>query len=109
MKYRAKSIYICHPYSNPMHNIIVVRQICREIVKRCEGLPLAPHLLFPPFLDDEEERDLAMSLCLCLLGKCDEVRVYGEVITKGMQDEITEAKMLAIPCTYHCLPGAGRT
>lgn len=55
-------------------------------------LPIAPHLLFPQFLDDEkeEERQAGIQMGLDLLLYCDEVWVFGG-ITEGMLTEIAVA------------------
>jgi len=60
-------------------------------------------LLFPQFLDETTERDLALQLCLRLVALADEVRVYGDV-TAGMRLEIDEAHGLGIPVVPGQLP-----
>ena len=54
----------------------------------------ASHLMFPQFMDDnnEKERDLAIFMDIILMGKCQEVWVLGDVISKGMNIEIEKAK-----------------
>ena len=48
-------------------------------------LPIAPHLLFPQFLNEgiEEERRLGITMGMELLALCDEVWVFGEA-TEGI-------------------------
>ena len=55
-------------------------------------LPIAPHLLFPQFLNEgiEEERRLGIAMGMELLTLCDEVWVFGEA-TEGMAAEIASA------------------
>ena len=55
-------------------------------------LPIAPHLLFPQFLNEgiEEERRLGIAMGMELLALCDEVWVFGEA-TEGMAAEIAQA------------------
>ena len=55
-------------------------------------LPIAPHLLFPQFLNEgiEEERRLGIAMGMELLALCDEVWVFGEA-TEGMAAEIASA------------------
>jgi len=93
-----KTVFICHAYaSDPEGNAERVAQIAREIA--LEGcLPLAPQLMFPHFLREPEDRDLALEMCLALLALASEVRMYGEP-TQGMRLEITEARSMGIPIT----------
>ena len=57
-------------------------------------IPLAPHLLFPQFVneDDPAERELAIFMDVILLGKCQELWVFGDSISEGMNTEIEVAK-----------------
>ena len=56
------------------------------------AIPLAPHLLLPLYLKEETERDLAMFMDMVLLGKCDELWVFGSEASPGMSAEIAKAK-----------------
>ena len=57
-------------------------------------IPIAPHLMFPQFVDDEnpKERELAIFMDIVLMGKCSEVWVLGNTISSGMAREIEVAK-----------------
>lgn len=48
-------------------------------------LPIAPHLLFPQFMDDgnPKERELAMFFGNVLMSKCAELWVFGDLISNG--------------------------
>jgi len=59
-------------------------------------MPVAPHLYLPQLVDESSEREQALQLCLELLGTCDEVRVYGDSVTEGMERELREAKRLGL-------------
>lgn len=87
-------VYICSPYSGDVErNVIKARKFCRfALEENC--IPLAPHLLFPQFMndDDPEERELAIFMDIILLGKCSEVWVLGNEISSGMAKEIDRAK-----------------
>jgi hypothetical protein len=54
----------------------------------------APHLLYPQFLndDDEQERELGLFFGNALMSKCAEVWVFGSRISAGMEAEIKRAK-----------------
>lgn len=92
----AKIIFVSSPFSgNVERNIIKARDYCRYVVDQ-NHIPLAPHLLFPQFMDDSnlEERSKAIGFNLTLLKMCDEVWVFGDTISGGMEKEIEFAKRI---------------
>ena len=95
-------VYIASPFAgNPERNAARARMYCRFAVdKGC--VPLAPHLHSPQFLDDgdAEQRALGLKFALLLLGKCDELWVFGERISEGMAAEIEKAKKRSMPIRY---------
>ena len=92
--------YICSPYrDNPRVNVMRVRQYCRFAVSKGR-IPLAPHLYFPQFMSEAAEREKAMSMNLELLKLCDEVWVFGDKITEGMEAEIAHAGRLRKKIRY---------
>ena len=95
-------VYICSPFSGDIENNNKrTRAFCRFALDN-GNIPLAPHLLFPQFMDDtnEQERDLAIFMDIILMGKCQEVWVLGDVISKGMSIEIEKAKKRRQPVRY---------
>lgn len=87
-------VYVCSPYAGDVeHNTIKAREYCRFAVQQ-NCIPLAPHLLLPQFMDDDnpQERELAMFMNKVILGKCKELWVFGETVSKGMAVEIETAK-----------------
>lgn len=95
-------VYICSPYSGDVEkNTETARRFCRFALDAGQ-IPLAPHLLFPQFMTDEnaDERALAMFMDIVLLGKCDELWVLCERITTGMAAEIETAKKRRQPIRY---------
>lgn len=87
-------VYICSPLSGDVEaNSERTRAFCRFALEQGQ-IPLAPHLLFPQFMDDEDpaERELALFMDVILLGKCSELWVLGETVSAGMQIEIDVAK-----------------
>lgn len=87
-------VYICSPYSGDMEdNVKKARNFCRfALEKNC--IPIAPHLMFPQFMDDRnpQDRELALFMDIVLMGKCAEVWVLGNTISSGMAKEIEKAK-----------------
>lgn len=94
-------VYICSPFAGDTErNIRRARGYCRFVVsKGC--IPLAPHLHYPQFMDDgdKEERELGLRFALILLGKCDELWVFGNA-SSGMSKEIARAKRRGMPIKY---------
>lgn len=95
-------VYICSPFANNIeYNTNRARGYCRFAVS--EGcIPLAPHLHYPQFMDefDKESRELGLCFTLILLGKCDELWVFGDRVSEGMAREIAKAKRRGMPIRY---------
>jgi hypothetical protein len=89
-KYRP-IVYICSPFSqgDKKQNVINARRFCKyAVAQNC--IPFAPHLFFPQFMNDEnpKERDMAFKMNHIMLGNCDELWVFGNKYTIGMQCEM---------------------
>jgi len=93
-----KMTYICSPCRGDYEkNIIKAQEYCREAL--LEGLlPIAPHVYFTQFVDDEktEERERGLLCGLQLLRYCQLIRVYGCRVSAGMYNEIQLAGVLGI-------------
>ena len=87
-------VYICSPYAGDVGgNIKAARSYSRFAVDK-GYIPIAPHLLFPQFLNDNDpkERQLGLFFGNALMSKCAEVWVFGSTISAGMSAEIKRAK-----------------
>ncbi len=87
-------VYICSPFSGKVkRNKRKARKYCRFALEQ-HTIPFAPHLLFPQFMDDDnpEERQTAMFMNMVMLGKCEQLWVFGENYSNGMKEEIRKAK-----------------
>lgn len=87
-------IYVCSPFSGDVAgNIANARRYSRFAVKQ-GYIPIAPHLLFPQFLNDNDlaERELGLHFGNVLMSHCSEVWVFGEIISAGMDAESRRAK-----------------
>jgi len=95
-----RRVYVCHPFgSDPEGNARRIQGICWALAKT--GLmPIAPQLYLPSFLSEETERERALELCLELIDICDEVRVYGGLVTEGMRIELERADRRGVPIIY---------
>lgn len=90
---RRPLVYICSPYAGDVcANVAAARRYSRFAVAR-GAIPVAPHLLYPQFMDDSDpaERQLAIRFALVLLDKCSEVWVFGDRVSEGMRGEIERA------------------
>ncbi len=95
-------VYICSPYAGDTAvNQERARRYCRFAVD-AGYIPIAPHLLFPQFMDDSapHERDLAMFMDTVLLTKCAELWVFGDTVSRGMGIEIEKAMQKGKPVRH---------
>ena len=87
-------VYVCSPLTGDVErNTANAKRYCRFAVEKgC--IPIAPHLYFPQFMDDNisDERNLALYMDIILLSKCAELWVFGDYISQGMSMEIAKAK-----------------
>lgn len=87
-------VYICSPYAgNIAGNVENARRYSRFAFEQgC--IPIAPHLLFTQFLDDNNprEREMGMHFGNVLMSQCREVWVFGDTISPGMDAEIKRAR-----------------
>ena len=87
-------VFICSPYAGEVEkNILAAKYYSRFAVDK-GYIPIAPHLLFPQFLNDADpnERQLGLFFGDALMSKCSEVWVFGSRISAGMETEIKRAK-----------------
>ena len=87
-------VFICSPYAGAIEkNIMAAQSYCRFAVEM-GFIPIAPHLLFPQFLNDTDpkERELGLFFGTVIMSKCAEVWVFGEKVSAGMAKEIEKAE-----------------
>ena len=100
---RMKKIYVCSPLSgNDESNIENAKLYCEYVVKECGAIPIAPHIYFTQFLNDNlpDERTFGIMAGLQLLLDCDELWYFGDYVSKGMVTEIIAAKEHNIPVRH---------
>lgn len=106
-----KFIYVCSPLKGEDFelNLKKAADYSRQVV--IEGgwldlskpnlnyIPITPHLYFTAFLDDRRilERTAGMRMGVELLALCDEMWLFGDKISEGMETEIAIAQNLKIP------------
>lgn len=98
-----KIVYIAHPISgNVKENLKKIVRIARNInLEESETVPCANYFLDCYTLNDDipTERERGIKNGTALMKKCfyDEIRLYGDRISKGMYNEISMAHKLGIP------------
>jgi hypothetical protein len=87
-------VYICSPYAGEVESNVRAAQKYSRFAVDAGYIPVAPHLLFPQFLNDSnpKERQLGLFFGNALMSKCSEVWVFGDRISPGMETEIKRAK-----------------
>lgn len=86
-------VYICSPFSGDIEvNTENAKRYCRFAVDS-NAIPLAPHLHYPSFMreDDPDERKLGLFFGIVLLGKCDQLWMFGDTVSAGMKAEMDKA------------------
>ena len=96
MSDKSKLVYICSPYAtgDVQENVEKAKEYCKLALKN-GYIPVAPHLLYPQFLRDEDpaEREQGLFCGLALLEVCAEVWVFGDHNrSEGMRREIEYAR-----------------
>ena len=87
-------VYICSPYARDVEKNVEAAQKYSRFAVDKGYIPIAPHLLFPQFLNDRnpKERQLGLFFGNAIMSKCSEVWVFGGRISAGMEDEIKRAR-----------------
>ncbi len=100
---RMKLIYVASPLSAPTKegveaNVAYAKKASRFVIDG-GGVPLAPHLRDPTFLDDTDpkERAIGTKLAMELMTRCDEVWLFGPTVSPGMAAELEFATEHGIP------------
>lgn len=93
-------VYICSPYAGDIEkNTYRARAFSRFAMEK-KYIPIAPHLLCPQYLDEGTERWLGLKMGIVFMGKCEEVWVFGDVVSEGMAAEIDKAKRMRKKIRY---------
>ncbi len=92
-----KNVYICAPLGGNVEENLQRAKRYAEYALKCGTAPVVPHF-YALCLDDNDpkQRELGMKAGQSLLWFCDELWIFGEEITKGMNAEIQFCKTLNI-------------
>ena len=94
-----EKVFICSNYRGDVEtNVDNAIHWCKKATNQ-GYLPIAPHLYFPQFLDDDipSERESGITWGIDILNDCDELWVCSENISDGMKQEILHAGEQGIP------------
>ena len=97
-----KLVYVASPYAGDIEkNTEFAKEACRFVMDEGHAF-FAPHLLYPQVLDENNsaERKLGLAIGKEVLGRCDELWVFGEIISPGIQAEIELAQEHEVPVKY---------
>lgn len=103
-----KKVFISSPYRGDVETNTEKACAYSRTVYEDGSIPIAPHLLFPQFLNEnnEEERASGITMGLELMLDCDEVWVFGTA-TEGMEQEIRFAVEHGKHVYFQKLPEGG--
>ena len=96
-----KKVYICAPLGGNVPTNLQNAERYAKYALICGTAPVVPHF-YARCLDDSnpKEREIGLAAGLALLWFCDELWVFGDIVTDGMKSEITFCKNLNIRIRY---------
>jgi len=85
--------FVCSPFAGSVQENIQNARRYSRFAYISGYMPITPHLMYPRFLDDKQfkERQDGMEMGLRLLDLCEELWVFGDHYSSGMQREISHA------------------
>lgn len=92
-------VFVSSPYGGKEENVRAALNYCL-MEHELGNTPYAPHCFLSRFLDEPADREAAMEMGLEMLERCDELHVWGNRISPGMQIEIEHAELCGIPVKY---------
>ena len=86
-------VFVCSPYAGCIKENVQNARRYSRFAYLSGYMPITPHLMYPRFLDDSQpgERQGGMDMGLRLLDLCEELWVFGDHYSSGMQREIAHA------------------
>lgn len=98
-----KKVFVCSPYRGDIEKNKKQAALAARILAEYGYMPIVPHLYFPQFFNenDERERIRGIELGCELLKECEKIWIIGTEITSGMEFEIEAAKEYLIPAEMY--------
>ena len=86
-------VFVCSPFAGCVRENVQNARRYSRFTYLSGYMPITPHLMYPLFLDDKQtkERQDGMDMGLRLLDLCEELWVFGDRYSSGMQREIAHA------------------
>ena len=86
-------VFVCSPFAGSVQENVQNARRYSRFAYMSGYMPITPHLMYPRFLDDKQfkERQDGMEMGLRLLDLCEEIWVFGDHYSSGMQREISHA------------------
>lgn len=86
-------VFVCSPFAGSVQENVQNARRYSRFAYISGYMPITPHLMYPRFLDDKQlkERLDGMDMGLRLLDLCEELWVFGDYYSSGMQREIAHA------------------
>ena len=86
-------VFVCSPFAGCVRENIQNARRYSRFAYLSGYMPITPHLTYPRFLDDTQtkERQDGLDMGLRLLDLCEEIWVFGDAYSSGMQREMTHA------------------
>ena len=96
-----KKVYICSPLGGDVAGNLQRAKQYAKYALLCGTAPVVPHF-YALCLNDEnpKEREIGLAAGLSLLWFCDELWVFGDRVSHGMEKEINFARNLNIRTCY---------
>ena len=92
-----KKVYICAPLGGDVQQNLQQAKRYAKYALKCGATPVVPHFYALLLNDDDpKEREIGMAAGLSLLWFCDEMWVFGDRVTEGMERELQFCKNLNI-------------
>ena len=92
-----KKVYICAPLGGKVKENLQNAVTYTEFALKSGVAPVTPHFYATCLNDNKkEDREIGRSAGMSLLWFCDEMWIFGDVITEGMKAEINFCKNLNI-------------
>lgn len=98
-----EKVFICSPMKGDVEKNLKLAKFAACVLIGSDYIPIAPHLYFPQFLDDNDqyERIKGIKMGVELMKECDRMWIIGTTITNGMEYEINEAKKAKVPALLY--------
>ena len=96
-----KKVYICAPLGGDIEGNLEKVKRYTKYALICGTAPVVPHF-YALCLNDanKAEREIGLAAGLSMLWFCDEIWIFGDKFTEGMQSEISFCKNLNIRIRY---------